>query len=79
MSPGMYNIVDDDPSPNVVWLPAFAKFIGAPAPLRVGEQEAVPHNGADAAYYALQLRGASNAKRKKEFRFAPRPFEWLGD
>ena len=74
----MYNIVDDDPSSNAVWFPALAKLIGALAPLRVGEQEAVPHNGADAVY-ALQLRGASNAKAKKELRFAPRPFEWLGD
>jgi nucleoside-diphosphate-sugar epimerase len=77
MSPGIYNIVDDDPSPIAVWLPAFAKFIGAPAPLRVSEQEAVRHNGADAAYYALQLRGATNAKAQMEFRFAPRPLEWL--
>lgn len=78
MSPGIYNIVDDDPSPIAVWLPAFAKFICAPAPPRVSEQEAVRHNGPDAAYYALQLRGASNAKAKMEFRFAPRPLEWLG-
>ena len=77
ISPGVYNIVDDDPSPMAVWLPAFAKFMGAPAPPRVSEQEAVQRHGPDSAYYALQLRGASNAKAKKEFRFAPRPLEWL--
>ena len=27
--PGVYNLVDDDPSPQRVWLPAFAKFVGA--------------------------------------------------
>src|SRR5580658_6022942 len=29
--PGVYNLVDDDPSPQSVWLPAFARFVGAPA------------------------------------------------
>jgi 2-alkyl-3-oxoalkanoate reductase len=77
--PGVYNVVDDDPSPMAAWLPAFAKFIGASAPPRVSEQEAVRLHGPDAAYYAFQLRGASNAKAKREFRFAPRPLEWLAD
>jgi nucleoside-diphosphate-sugar epimerase len=31
-SPGVYNPVDDDPSPQNVWLAAFAKFVGSPAP-----------------------------------------------
>src|SRR5262245_49791654 len=30
--PGVYNVVDDDPSPVAVWLPAFARFVGAPPP-----------------------------------------------
>jgi len=77
IDPGVYNIVDDDPSPLAVWLPAFAKFVGAPDPLRVSEREAVQSAGPDAAYYALRLRGASNAKAKNEFQFAPRPLEWL--
>ena len=77
ISPGVYNIVDDYPSPLAVWLPAFAKFVGAPDPPRVSEQEAVQSAGPDAAYYALRLRGASNAKAKKEFQFAARPLEWL--
>jgi nucleoside-diphosphate-sugar epimerase len=75
--PGVYNVVDDDPSPLAVWLPAFARFIGAPAPPRVSEEEAVQSDGPDAVYYALKLRGASNAKAKKEFGFTPRPLEWL--
>jgi 2-alkyl-3-oxoalkanoate reductase len=28
--PGVYNIVDDDPSEMRVWLPAFARFVAAP-------------------------------------------------
>lgn len=77
MPPGVYNIVDDDPSPMAIWLPAFAKYMGALAPPRVSKQEAVQDLGPDAAYYALQLRGASNAKAKRVFRFTPRRLEWL--
>src|SRR5262249_41064712 len=28
--PGVYNVVDDNPSELRVWLPAFARFVGAP-------------------------------------------------
>jgi nucleoside-diphosphate-sugar epimerase len=77
ITPGIYNIVDDNPSPLAVWLPAFARFIDAPAPPHVHEEEAVRLHGPDAAYYALQLRGALNAKAKAEFGFSPRPLEWL--
>ena len=77
ISPGVYNVVDDNPSPLAVWLPAFARFIGAPDPPRVSAKETIRQYGPDAAYYALQLRGASNAKAKAEFGFAPRPLEWL--
>jgi len=65
MSPGIYNIVDDDPSPIAAWLPAFAKFIGAPAPLRVSEQEAVRHIGADAAYYAPTARSIQRKSKER--------------
>ena len=75
--PGVYNIVDDNPLSMSAWLPAFAKFLGAPPPPHISEQQAVDAEGPDAAYYALRLRGASNRKAKKEFRFSPRPLEWL--
>lgn len=75
--PGIYNIVDDDPVPMAVWIPAFAKFVGAPRQAHLSEQEAVLAQGPDSAYYALRLRGASNAKAKKEFGFAPRRLEWV--
>jgi nucleoside-diphosphate-sugar epimerase len=76
-APGVYNIVDDDPSPLSVWLPAFAAAMGAPAPPRITEQEALRLAGPDSVYYATQLRGASNAKAKREMGFAPRRLEWL--
>jgi nucleoside-diphosphate-sugar epimerase len=33
--PGSYNIVDADPAPQRVWLPAFARAVGAPSPSRI--------------------------------------------
>jgi nucleoside-diphosphate-sugar epimerase len=75
--PGIYNIVDDDPSPVRRWLPEFAKWVGAPPPTRVSEEQARAAAGEDAAYYATKLSGASNAKAKATFGFRPRPLEWM--
>lgn len=74
---GVYNVVDDDPSPVSVWLPAFARSVGAPEPPRMTEEEALRAAGADAVYYGTKLRGASNAKAKRAFGFTPRRLEWL--
>jgi nucleoside-diphosphate-sugar epimerase len=75
-APGIYNIVDSDPLEISIWLPAFAKAIGAPEPPRVTEAEALRRFGPDFVYYETQLRGASNAKAKQELGFAPRRLEW---
>jgi nucleoside-diphosphate-sugar epimerase len=76
-APGAYNIVDDDPAPQRVWLPAFAQAVGAPPPPRMSEAEATAAFGHDAVYYATRLRGAANGKAKRELQFRPRPLEWL--
>ena len=75
--PGIYNIVDDDPSEMGTWLPAFARWLGAPDPPRMTEEEALRTAGEDSIYYAMRLRGASNARAKRELRFTPRRLEWL--
>jgi nucleoside-diphosphate-sugar epimerase len=74
---GVYNVVDDDPSPQAVWLPAFAKFVGAPEPPRMSEAEAAAIAGEDVVYYATKLSGASNAKAKRILQWKPRRLEWL--
>ena len=71
-------VVDDDPSPVAVWLPAFARFVGAPPPPRITEEQARASAGEDIVYYGTKLRGASNQKAKKAFGFEPRRLEWLG-
>jgi nucleoside-diphosphate-sugar epimerase len=75
--PGIYNIVDDDPAPVSVWLPAFARFVGAPAPPHISEEQARQVAGEDAIYYHTRLRGASNKKAKATLSFGPRRLEWL--
>lgn len=76
-SPGAYNVVNDHPSQMREWLPLFARYLGAEHPLWITEEEGLKQRGADAVYYATKLRGASNAKAKREFNFQPRNFEWF--
>jgi len=75
--PGVYNIVDDDPSASSVWLPAFAKAVGAPPPEHVTEEAARQSAGEDAVYCGVKLSGASNAKARQQLNFKPRRLEWL--
>jgi nucleoside-diphosphate-sugar epimerase len=74
---GVYNVVDDYPSPQMVWLPAFAEFLGAPLPPHLSEAEAMAVAGEDAVYYATRLSGAANAKAKRVLGWKPRRLEWL--
>jgi 2-alkyl-3-oxoalkanoate reductase len=75
--PGVYNVVDDQPIAQAVWLPAFAKFVGAMEPRTVSEEQALSDAGPDTVYFATRLRGASNQKAKRQLGFGPRPLEWL--
>jgi len=75
--PGFYNLVDDNPSPQSAWLPAFAKYLGAPEPPHMSEEEFKAIAGEDAVYYATKLSGASNARARGVLGWAPRPLEWL--
>jgi hypothetical protein len=74
---GVYNVVDDDPLPIRQWLPRFAEWLKAPPVPFVSEEAARATAGEDAVYYGMKLRGASNAKAKRELSFAPRPLEWM--
>ena len=75
--PGVYHVVDDDPSPVAAWLPAFARAVGAPPPPRITVEQALAAAGEDAVYYGTKLRGASNARAKRVFGFRPRRLGWL--
>jgi nucleoside-diphosphate-sugar epimerase len=75
--PGAYNVVDGDPSPQDMWLPAFARAADASAPPKITEQDAQASTGPDAVYYATRLRGASNEKARRTLNFRPRRLDWL--
>ncbi len=74
---GIYNINDDQPTAMHTWLPAYARWLGAPEPPRISIEEGLQTKGPDAVYYANQLRGASNEKAKRLLHFKPRSFQWL--
>ena len=76
--PGIYLVANDQPLPVREWLPAFAQWLNAPPPPQVSVEDA-SDAGADAVYYATQMRGVSNAKAKRELNFQPRPLEWIVD
>ncbi|KVD74664.1 dTDP-4-dehydrorhamnose reductase [Burkholderia sp. ABCPW 14] len=74
--PGVYNIVDDDPLPVAEWLPAFARWVGAPPP-SVSVNDAPNLAGEEAVFYHTRLTGASNDRAKAKLGFAPRPLLWM--
>jgi nucleoside-diphosphate-sugar epimerase len=75
-APGIYNVVDDEPAPMRDWVPAFAEAIGAKPPRRVPVWLARLIAGSAAANSATQLRGASNAKAKRELGWQPSCASW---
>jgi nucleoside-diphosphate-sugar epimerase len=75
-APGAYNVVDDEPAPMREWAPVFAAAVGAKKPLRVPAWIARLVAGPGAVAMATQLRGASNAKAKRELGWQPRYPSW---
>jgi nucleoside-diphosphate-sugar epimerase len=73
---GIYNIVDDDPAPVADWLPALAAKIGAPKPPRVPKFIGRMAAGEVGVVMMTEIRGASNAKAKRELGWQPRHPSW---
>jgi nucleoside-diphosphate-sugar epimerase len=63
-TPGVYNIVDDEPSEVAEWLPYLAAVIGAKRPRRLPVWLARPVIGEHGISMMTQIRGSSNAKAK---------------
>ncbi|MDQ3732936.1 MAG: NAD-dependent epimerase/dehydratase family protein [Actinomycetota bacterium] len=75
-APGVYNVVDDDPAPMREWLPGYAEALGAPRPLRVPVWLARLAAGTLVVGQATRMRGASNAKAKRELGWEPTYPTW---
>jgi len=75
-SRGAYNVVDDEPAPVAEWLPALAQTLGARKPRRVPRFIGRLLAGEVTAVQMTELRGASNAKVKRELGWLPRHASW---
>jgi nucleoside-diphosphate-sugar epimerase len=75
-APGVYNVVDDEPSPVREWLPALAREIGAKPPRRVPALVARLLAGEPGVVLMTEARGASNAKAKRELGWTLRYPSW---
>lgn len=75
-NPGIYNVVDDEPAPQREWVPVYAEALGAKPPRRVPAWLARLAAGGDLVSTALEMRGASNAKAKRELGWEPAHPSW---
>ena len=73
---GVYNVVDDDPAPVAEWLPALARELGAKTPMRVPRFMGRLFAGETGVMMMTELRGASNAKAKRELAWRPAHPSW---
>jgi nucleoside-diphosphate-sugar epimerase len=73
---GVYNIVDDDPAPVAEWLPALAEELSAKNPMRVPRFVGRLFAGEVGVAMMTELRGASNAKAKRELGWRPAHPSW---
>ena len=72
----VYNVVDDDPAPVAEWLPALAQKVGAKKPMRVPRFVGRLFAGEAGVVMLTEVRGASNAKAKRELAWRPARASW---
>jgi nucleoside-diphosphate-sugar epimerase len=75
-TPGIYNVVDDEPAPIRDWLPLVARTIGAKPPLKVPVWLARSTAGPAMTAWATAFPGASNEKARRELGWEPRYPSW---
>ncbi len=75
-SRGVYNVVDDDPAPVAKWLPTLAQELGARKPVRVPRFIGRLFAGEAGVVMMTDVRGASNAKAKRELGWRPAHPSW---
>jgi nucleoside-diphosphate-sugar epimerase len=73
---GVYNVVDDDPAPVADWLPALAEELGAKKPMRVPRFVGRLFAGEVGVVMMTEIRGATNAKAKRELQWRPAHPTW---
>ena len=73
---GVYNVVDDEPAKVAEWLPVLARTLGAKKPMHVPRFVGRLLTGEIGAVMMTELRGASNAKAKRELGWTPSHASW---
>jgi nucleoside-diphosphate-sugar epimerase len=73
---GVYNVVDDEPARVDEWMPVLAEMLGAKRPLHVPRFVGRLFAGETGAMMMTELRGASNAKAKRELGWSPAHPSW---
>jgi nucleoside-diphosphate-sugar epimerase len=73
---GAYNVVDDEPAPLGEWLPFYAEALGAKPPRRLPAWLVRLVVGGEMTDAALTMRGAANAKAKRELGWQPAFPSW---
>jgi len=74
--PAILNVVDDEPAPTSVWLPALASVVGAKPPRRFPRVLARLFAGEAPVVMGTESRGASNARAKRELGWTLRYPSW---
>jgi nucleoside-diphosphate-sugar epimerase len=74
--PGVYNVVDDEPAPVSLILPELAKAIGAKPPRHLPRWVGRLLAGEGMTIMMTEVRGASNAKAKRELGWELRYPSW---
>ena len=74
--PGLYNIVDDDPTPFGEWLPIYAGLLGAPRPMRLPKAIGRLGAGRFGVFFMTEQRGAANKKAKQRLGWRPIYSSW---
>jgi nucleoside-diphosphate-sugar epimerase len=75
-APGIYNVVDDEPARVAEWLPFLAAALGAKTPRRIPAIIARLAIGRHGVAMMTDVRGASNAKAKRELAWHPQYASW---
>jgi nucleoside-diphosphate-sugar epimerase len=75
-APGAYNVADDEPAPVIAWLPELARTLGAKPPRRVPVWLGRLATGEVGVLMMTRIRGASNAKARRELGWEPRYATW---
>ncbi|MGV1048194.1 MAG: NAD-dependent epimerase/dehydratase family protein [Solirubrobacterales bacterium] len=73
---GAYNVCDDEPAASSEWLPVYAAALGAKPPRRLPAWLVRVVAGRAMAEAAVSMRGAANARAKRELGWEPAHRSW---